>query len=181
MLSAARRALRLVRGVQLGEVGGKMKRDGFVRAAMAAAAALALAYGGGAAAQPAPAYEYAAKAVCGKMDRGTRGPFAGGRYYTVVNIHNPRGVAHVRRKVAQAGEARPGRISGFESHALGADEAMAIDCRQIQEQAGSDRIDGFVVVQSSHELDIVAVYTAAGEDEHVTSFHTERVPMRKMR
>ncbi|MGZ3294160.1 MAG: hypothetical protein ACXU9D_12945 [Xanthobacteraceae bacterium] len=37
---------------------------------------------------------------------------------------------------------------------------------------------GFVVIESETELDVVAVYTAAGRDGRVETLHTERVPAR---
>ena len=37
---------------------------------------------------------------------------------------------------------------------------------------------GFVVIESETELDVVAVYTAAGRDGQVETLHTERVPAR---
>lgn len=38
--------------------------------------------------------------------------------------------------------------------------------------------EGFVVIESGVELDVVAVYTAAGMDGEVRTLHTERVPPR---
>jgi hypothetical protein len=39
-------------------------------------------------------------------------------------------------------------------------------------------LKGFVVIESEVELDVVAVYTAAGSDRQVETIHTERVPAR---
>jgi len=38
--------------------------------------------------------------------------------------------------------------------------------------------EGFVVIESDVELDVVAVYTAAGKDGKVQTLHTDRVPAR---
>jgi hypothetical protein len=130
-------------------------------------------------AQPAMVYEYAVKVVCGRTDRDTRLPVAQGIYSTAVNIHNPGRLILTRRKVAVAGRGAPGPISGFDSAVLDRDQAMYVDCEMMQRQAGGVAgLDGFLVIQSSNLIDVVAVYTT-GKDE-VTTFHTERVPMRKI-
>ena len=63
---------------------------------------------------------------------------------------------------------------------LGPDEALEIDCPDISKLAHTDAgfLKGFVVIESEVELDVVAVYTAAGRDEQVETLHTERVPAR---
>lgn len=157
---------------------GAMKRG--ARAALAATGiALVSLAPTPAAAQQAIAYEYAVKVVCGKMDRDKSPPVATGTYSTAVNIHNPNRTIVLRRKVAVAGRGAPGPISAFETRVLEYDQAMYVDCEMMQRQAGGvDTIDGFLVVQSSHLIDVVAVYTT-GRDE-VTTFHTERVPMRRI-
>jgi hypothetical protein len=43
----------------------------------------------------------------------------------------------------------------------------------------ADLLKGFVVVESDVELDVVAVYAAAGQDDQVETLHTERVPPRR--
>ncbi|HEX8621066.1 MAG TPA: hypothetical protein VF718_03775 [Allosphingosinicella sp.] len=130
-------------------------------------------------AQPAMVYEYAVKVVCGRMDRDSRPPVAQGVYATVVNVHNPGRLILTRRKVAVAGRGAPGPISGFETLVLERDQAFHVDCEMIQRQAGGvDSLDGFLVIQSSNHIDVVAVYTT-GKDE-VTNFHTERVPERRV-
>lgn len=130
-------------------------------------------------AQPSMAYEYAVKVVCGKMDRGNRVPVAAGTYSTAVNIHNPNRTILTRRKVAMAGRGSAGPISAFETKVLEYDQAMYVDCEMMQRQAGGvEWLDGFLVIQSSHLIDVVAVYTTGRDD--VTAFHTERVPNRRI-
>ena len=124
-------------------------------------------------------FEYAVKVVCGKQDPSSD-ILAGGRYFTAVNIHNPRRTTAVlRRKVAIAGPGEPGRVSGFVEMRLRNDEALEIDCRLVHRQADAEWVKGFLVIQSSQELDVVAVYTTSSGD-YATSFHTERVPVRRM-
>jgi hypothetical protein len=57
---------------------------------------------------------------------------------------------------------------------------MAINCSQIHRllETKQEFVDGFAVLESDVELDVVAVYTAAGEHGDVQTLHTERVPAR---
>jgi hypothetical protein len=124
-------------------------------------------------------FQYAAKVVCGTSDGSVVAP---GTYFTAVNVHNPLDArVRFRVKVAVALPGlRPGPVSPLRDVELGADEALEIDCPDIRKLAGADDdfLKGFVVIETPTELDIVAVYTAAGADEHVVALHTERVPAR---
>jgi hypothetical protein len=136
--------------------------------------------------------QYAAKFLCGEMehkdrddwrDRRKRWPaVARGSYYTTVNLHNPTDkAALVRFKFALAGpDGKPGPISRFAEIRLGPDEVTAIDCAVIDEllRERPEFLDGFAVVESDVELDVVAVYTAANEHGKVVTLHTERVGAR---
>jgi hypothetical protein len=57
---------------------------------------------------------------------------------------------------------------------------MSIDCSQIVDllQGKLSFADGFVVIESDAELDVAAVYTAAGATGKVESLKIERVPAR---
>ena len=126
-----------------------------------------------------PCFQYAAKFVCGRTD----GPVvAPGEYFTAINVHNPtRRRVDFRMKVAVALPGlQPGPVSGFYDCHLGADEAFEVDCPDIHKLAHSDApfLKGFVVIESDVELDVVAVYTAAGADGLVETIHTERVAPR---
>ncbi|HEY5724042.1 MAG TPA: hypothetical protein VIT45_17165 [Allosphingosinicella sp.] len=124
-------------------------------------------------------HEYVVKVVCGNMERAVDRPLATGRYFTIVNIHNPvTARAYFQRKIVQAGPRTPSTISRWEQFALEYDEALGITCPQITKQATADWVEGFLVIQSSKPLDVVAVYATSGRDEFVTTFHTERVPGR---
>ena len=153
---------------------------------------LAAALTGGAplAAQPGPppppdtptSFEYAVKAICGRIVAGPAAPLAAGNYHTAVNIHNPGPPTKLRRKVAVAAPGKPGKISVWQTHTLANDEAMEIDCPQISkqlEQTPKIFVKGFLVIQSYRELDIVAVYPAGPPPNgDVATLHTERVPPR---
>jgi Concanavalin A-like lectin/glucanases superfamily len=125
-------------------------------------------------------FQYAIKVVCGKSDGSVVAP---GTYFTAVNIHNPlyrRVRFRVKVAIALPG-LRPGPVSPFHDVELGPDEALEIDNPDINKLAQADRdfLKGFVVIESATELDIVAVYTAAGSDDHVEVLHMERVPARR--
>ncbi|HEX8622898.1 MAG TPA: hypothetical protein VF718_13105, partial [Allosphingosinicella sp.] len=134
-----------------------------------------------ASAQTTPVYlfEYSAKVICGDL-AAQADILAGGRYFTLVNIHNPGLTASLRRKVAATAAGSPGHISGFERSQLRNDEAMHIDCPLIHKQADTDWVEGFLVIQSTLELDVVSVYTVADKGIART-FHTERVPARRIK
>lgn len=72
-------------------------------------------------------------------------------------------------------------MSRFFDAKLGPDEALEIDCRDIfrHADAGADFLKGFVVIESDVQLDVVAVYTAAGATGQIETLHTERVPPRR--
>jgi hypothetical protein len=136
--------------------------------------------------------QYAAKFLCGPMERkehddhynpgGIWAHAARGTYHTAVNVHNPTDKpAIIRFKFATAlANGKPGPISRFIEFRLGADEATSLDCSSIYEllKMRPEFLDGFTVLESDVELDVVAVYTAGGKDGRVTALHTERVPAR---
>jgi hypothetical protein len=127
-----------------------------------------------------PRFQYAAKFMCGKPESPVVAP---GTYYTAINVHNPgeRAVG-IRKKFAVAlpGE-RPGPVSRFFDAKLGPDEAFEIDCPDILKhtRARTGFLKGFAVIESDTELDVVAVYTAAGATRQVQTLEIERVPARR--
>jgi hypothetical protein len=131
-----------------------------------------------------PVFEYAVKFICGRTDGEILAP---GVYYTAINVHNPTNTAvGLRKKFAVAlPSERSAPPTRFYDARLGPDEALEIDCpdivRHLQE-AGMDGpfFKGFAIIQSKVELDVVAVYTAAGADRGVETLHTERVPARQV-
>jgi len=130
--------------------------------------------------QPLPNFQYAVKFVCGKSDGEVVAP---GNYFTAINVHNPTydGIRFWKKvAVALPGE-QPGPVSDFFPAKLGPDEAFEIDCPDIFKLAGTDArfLKGFVVIETDVELDVVAVYTAAGVTGQVETLHTERVEPRR--
>lgn len=164
-----------------------MKKVG--RAALSVALLGGLAMPSPAIAQSGGRLEYAVKFVCGVNVRPNISPAAAvGAYFTAINIHNSlNDAAPLVHKVALAEPGRPTRPTPITSpFRLGYDEATEIDCPQIARLLGAAGIPhgpfftGFYVIQSQTELDVVAVYTAAGSRTGaVTSIHTERVPVRR--
>ena len=157
-----------------------MKRFAMCRGAAAAAVLTGSWASAPAVAQVPMKYEYAVKVVCGVRSGRSSDLLPPGRYFTVVNIHNPsKRRTYFMRKVAQAGTATPTPISAWETGHLEHDEAVAVQCPQIAKQMEADWVEGFLVVQSAKPVDVVAVYaTAASDGAAVNSFHTERVPPR---
>lgn len=168
----------------------------------AAASLLVLAgLGAGLSAQPAvqvqvpttTVFEYAAKFVCGINGVSGR-PLTRGSYATAVNVHFPGDPQlfrphQLRWKLAIAPQGNGGIITKFETVLLKNDQAMDVDCDLIDKvlvkNTGSTlhaMKTGFVVIQSSRELDVVAVYTSGPQNlaGQVTGIATERVPARRV-
>ena len=132
----------------------------------------------------APALQYAAKFLCGQSSQKERAIAAAGTYFTVINLHNPaeKEIA-ARMKVATIkSNGQPGSISHFFPITLNADQAMAVECPEIQKMGNiaTPFSEGFVIVESDLSMDVVSVYTA-GQGGKVATLEIERVPERKLR
>jgi hypothetical protein len=124
-------------------------------------------------------FEYAVKLICGYPDRPALAP---GRYFTAINIHNPSPSTNAyRRKFVLTSKSdvvvKPGAWGPMIK--LPGDGGVEIDCssRDLERQPFGK---GFAVLQSLSELDIIAVYTAGGLRDSLTTMHTERVPARRV-
>jgi hypothetical protein len=125
-------------------------------------------------------------------------PVAPGRYFTAINVHNPTdATVRFRKKFAVALPLEEeGPIRGFFYSELGSDRAVEIDCQDIL-NAFPPRsfplplppirrarfLKGFAIIQpidSAVELDVVAVYTAAGATGRVETLDIERVSARRV-
>jgi hypothetical protein len=165
----------------------KSSRSAYGGLATAAVAATLLLGIGGAGSQvvtpPSTGFEYAVKFICGATPASNPGVVARGIYFTAINVHNPgkEGTEFTKKfAIALPGE-KAGRVSQFFLAALKPDEALEIDCPDIGRHLDvSGFVKGFAVIQSKVELDVVAVYTAAGTATGtVTALEMERVPARK--
>ena len=130
------------------------------------------------------ALKYAAKVICGSPETNNYWPqrvIAAGHYFTTLNIHNPTDKpAAIRLKVAIAlPDGKPGPISRYLEIRIGPDQAISINCPQVMGllQSTDPFLEGFAVVESSVELDVVAVYTAA-QDGKIQTLAIERIPAR---
>ena len=126
-------------------------------------------------------FQYAVKVICGKSGGNE---VVKGAYLTAVNLHNPADKPiGFRRKVALSlpGE-KPGPVSNFFEGKLGPDQAMEISCADIAKliQFKGEFFNGFLVIESESELDVVAVYTASGNTGEVETLHTERIRPRRI-
>lgn len=131
-------------------------------------------------AQEVPTFQYAAKFICGAAEGHHVAP---GKYFTAVNVHNPvLSASGFRWKVATAlSLGAEGIVSHFVDAKLKPDGALEIDCPYIFRllRTTSGFAKGFVVIESATELDVTAVYTAAGRTERVETIDVERIPPRR--
>jgi len=135
------------------------------------------------------AFQYAVKFLCTSNIPGTSQTTTSllpGSYVTVVNIHNPNpDVAGFRMKLAvsTSTEIDPPLISNFIKEKLRPDQATKVDCSRIRE-FGLQLIhgfEGFLVIESTLSLDVVAVYTAAKNGSPgVDSMEVEYIRERKL-
>jgi hypothetical protein len=131
-------------------------------------------------------FEYAVKFVCNRALATPAGPppVAPGYYYTDINVHNPSTVqVDIKKRFAQAlPNQKAGKISPFFGGSLKPDEAFTVECAEITKDLGfaaGTFVTGFAMFQTSRELDIVAVYTAAASQTGtVVTMYAERVPKR---
>jgi len=140
-------------------------------------------------------YQHAAKALCTiAADIGFGDAFAPGGYRTVINIHNPSDrKIEIARKFAlaiQPGEAPgPFTVTPYKSLSLEPDQALAYNCFDISNFycpiggicVDFTAIDGFLVLNSPIELDVVAVYTAHPKSGEVSALDTQTVAGRRIR
>jgi len=139
-------------------------------------------------------FQYSVKFVCGESRPEPPPVLALGYYYTAINVHNPtKEDISFRKKIAVAlPKEKAGFVTDWFKADLKKDEALEIDCADIRDHLPQaepseqqpteplpEFLKGFVVIESSVELDVVAVYTAAGMDRQVATIHTERVAPRQ--
>ncbi len=129
-----------------------------------------------AAAQPAPMLQYAVKFVCGRSDGRILAP---GTYFTAINVHNPaKNAIDLRKTFAVAlPDEKAGPVSKPHSIRLGPGQALEIDCQDILRWIGEKLpfYKGFAVVEADTELNVVAVYTAAGSTKQIETMEVKRV------
>jgi hypothetical protein len=140
-------------------------------------------------------YQYAVKVVQGKTPGlwGTPSPsdpLGEALYCTSVNVHNPWGsVAEYRFKLAVAGHfGDPGPITPFYDRKLDPDAVTQYDGEDFDFMLAAIGLpcpfcffEGYFVIESRVELDVVAVYTGSVLENHaLATMETERVPAREI-
>lgn len=126
-------------------------------------------------------YEYAAKFICGEQERDEHARLTRGVYATEINIHNPNDdEVTFSKKLALTfppKQQRPGKVLPISEDVLGPDEALSVDCADVQRRLfpnglPAPYIIGFIVIESPVSLDVTAVYTVASSDKKDRSSHT---------
>ena len=126
-------------------------------------------------------FQYAVKFICTANIPGTSqttDALLPGVYQSAVNIHNPQTIkVRIRKKIAS-----PLGISKYFDDGLEPDGVMRITCAQIRDFGITfiHGFEGFLVIESTHSLDVVAVYTAGGRQEQVSSIDVEQIRERKL-
>ena len=126
-------------------------------------------------------FQYAVKFICTSNIPGTSqttDAFLPGNYQTAVNIHNPQ----IRKVKMRKKLASPIGISKYFESGLEADGVARITCAQISDFDLHliHGFEGFLVIESTHSLDVVAVYTAGSTGGQVSSIEVEQIKERKL-
>jgi len=125
-------------------------------------------------------YQYAAKFLCTADIPGTSQTSSAvlpGAYQTAINIHNPNTErARFRVKLVVA---EPSKWIGDE---LAPNHATRWTCDRVAMDFGPfiHGAEGFLVIESTHSLDVTAVYTAGKVGGHVESIDVEQIHERQM-
>lgn len=133
-------------------------------------------------------HEYAVSVLCTANVPGTlqtTPSVVPGNYQTVVNIHNPSAhKEHLRKKVALSSSI----ISKFTLEKVGPDGVMRINCDNMREILLEGDVvnpihgfEGFLVIQSYHDLDVTAIYSANPSGGGVSGIDVKLIPARKIR
>lgn len=127
-------------------------------------------------------FQYAAKVICTSDIPGTSQTSASvlpGNYETAVNIHNPHHKpVRYRKKVAV-----PGRVTDYLFDDLPPDGVSRVVCREMVQDFGITFIhgvEGYLVIESTHSLDVTAVYTAGKTGGGVESIDVKAVTERSL-
>jgi hypothetical protein len=134
-------------------------------------------------------FQYAVKFICTSNIPGTSQTTTSllpGTYLTVVNIHNPnadRAAFRMKLAVSTSTKIDPPLISNFINETIRPDQATKVDCGRVGE-FGLHLIhgfEGFLVIESTLSLDVVAVYTATNHgSQGVVTMDVEYIRERKL-
>lgn len=146
--------------------------------------------------QPAFPFQYAVAFVCGRSIVPKRFQrTAQTTYFTSINVHNPLvGNVSFRKKVALRAGSFFGQsdIKPFTDNQLPGDGALNFNCRDITFDVFQSFdlwvlrpfLEGFVVIESRVELDVVVIYTTENSgsrtQDQTVAMSLERVPVRRL-
>jgi hypothetical protein len=113
-------------------------------------------------------FSYAAKFICGEGSE--EGALVRGQYRTKVNVHNalpgPSQTLEIKKKAVilrPEGSERESRVSEIHTDQIEADRGFSVPCEVIRElfdpKATGDLIEGYVVIHSPHDRDVLDVTT----------------------
>lgn len=130
-------------------------------------------------------FQYAVKVLCTSNIPGTSQTTSSvlpGSYQTAVNVHNPNDEpVRVRSKIVLGPDR--GAISRWVSDEILPDALIRLDCETIARAYGMHFIhgaEGFLVIESTHSLDVTAVYTAGPVAGGVHSIDVEQIRERRV-
>jgi hypothetical protein len=134
-------------------------------------------------------YMYPAKIVCGLQKKHEDVRLARGFYATNINIHNPNEVSVTfTKKLALTippGDQTPGKVIPIAKDTLGPDEALEVDCADIEHRLfpkglPGPYIEGFVVIESEESLDVTTVFTTAALDDDGRAVHHSGIEVQQV-
>ena len=126
-------------------------------------------------------YQYAVKIICTSDIPGTSQTSNGllpGVYETSVNVYNPNEeTIKTRKKLATQGLS-----SEFKNSTIKTCSVERFVCSNIQDFGITfiHGFEGFLIIESTHSLDVTAVYTAGSIGGSVSSIDVEQIKERKM-
>lgn len=128
-------------------------------------------------------WRYTVKFLSGHSDGSL---LAKGDYFTAITLHNPHSEKiRFRWKVAVSESGiKPGFVPEFKFDSLGPDAILEITCAEMCNEVDlpqNDVYKGVIILESTAELNIAAIYTAAGAGGHVVEFKYEDVMPRVMK
>lgn len=108
-------------------------------------------------------FSYAVKWLCGSPP----GTVAADDYETKINVHNPQGkpVTFAKKVIYLSPGQNPTAPGVRLADTLNPDFALEMKCSDIFALGANPTDEGFVIIESPKELDVVAVYTSVRKDE----------------
>jgi len=127
-------------------------------------------------------FQYAARFLCTANIPGTSQTTPSvlpGNYQTTISIHNPHDQrVQFRKKIAVSSQ-----VSEFIEDQLGPDQSTDVTCDSIVRDFGPfiHGAEGFMVIESTHSLDVIAIFTAAKIGAQVDSIAVKQIRERRLR